>query len=95
MSKVESSTVDTTCPVEPVFSLTDQVTVELKDGRRLDSGPIRFARGNAMLPLGESELKAKFLDCCSEAPDIDAEALYRRLSNLTALGKLRALTTQA
>jgi aconitate decarboxylase len=91
MAKVHGSTVDTTCPLEPTFALNDQVTVELRDGRKLDSGPIRFARGNAMLPLGEAELRAKFLDCCSAVPTMDAEVLYRRLSNLTALDKLRSL----
>ena len=91
MSKVSSATVDTRCPVEPIFSLTDQVIVELKDGRKLDSGEIRFARGNAMLPLKDAELKAKFLDCCSAAGNIDAEALYGHLSNLMGLEKLRKL----
>jgi aconitate decarboxylase len=91
MSRVSSSTVDTRCPVEPIFSLTDQVVAELKDGRRLDSGQIRFARGNAMLPLKEAELKAKFLDCCSVAGNLDAEGLYGRLSNLMGLEKLRQL----
>lgn len=91
MSKVSSSTVDTRCPVEPIFSLTDQVVVELKDGRKLDSGQVRFARGNAMLPLREAELKAKFLDCCSIGRSLDADALYGRLSNLMKLDKLRRL----
>jgi aconitate decarboxylase len=91
MSKVDSSTVDTRCPVEPIFSLTDQVVVELKNGRKLDSGEIRFARGNAMLPLKDEELKAKFLDCCSTARGIDAEKLYGQLINLKGLKKLRQL----
>lgn len=92
MSKVAGSTVESTCPVEPIFSLTDQVTLELKDGRKLDSGQIRFARGNAMLPLREEELRAKFLDCCSAATDLDAEGLYRNLSGLMNVDKLRSLT---
>ena len=91
MTKVASSTVDTRCPVEPIFSLTDQVVVELKNGRKLDSGEIRFARGNAMLPLKDEELKAKFLDCCSTARGIDAEKLYGQLINLKGLKKLRQL----
>jgi 2-methylcitrate dehydratase PrpD len=91
MSKVSNSTIDSRCPIEPIFALTDQVIVELKDGRKFDSGQIRFARGNAMLPLKDAELKAKFLDCCSVAKDLDAAALYERLSKLMALDKLRKL----
>ena len=91
MSKVGSSTVDTQCPVEPIFSLTDQVVVELKDGRKLESGEIRFARGNAMLPLKDEELKAKFLDCCADADGIDARRLHAQLSDLRRLEKLRQL----
>jgi 2-methylcitrate dehydratase PrpD len=35
-------------------------------GRTLDSGDIRFARGNAKLPLSADELKAKFFDCSGD-----------------------------
>lgn len=91
MAKVRISTVETRCPLEPIFSLNDQVTIELKDGRTLDSGDIRFARGNALLPLQDAELKAKFLDCSAVADDLDTSALYERLSKLTDLDKIRKL----
>jgi aconitate decarboxylase len=91
MGKVSIATVDTNCPIEPMFALTDRVVIELRDGRKLDSGEIRFARGNAKLPLREEELKAKFLDCASGADDFDAPALYRALSKLGEQGSLRAL----
>lgn len=64
MSKVAIRTDDSVCPVEPAFSLNDRLTIVTEDGRVLDSGDIRFARGHARLPLGEGELKRKFLDCC-------------------------------
>jgi hypothetical protein len=67
------------------------VQLVLRDGRTLDSGEIRFARGNAMAPLAEPELRAKFLDCAGRAPDIDAAALYARLSDLRSVPRLRAL----
>jgi len=46
--------------------------------RHLHSGDIRFARGNAMLPLTDAQLEAKFLDstCGSEA----YAGLYERLT---------------
>ncbi len=91
MTKVRTSTTDTHCPIEPIFALTDCVTIELKDGRRLDSGEIRFARGNAKLPLGDAALKAKFLDCAAGADDLDAAALYERLNRLEELGNVRDL----
>lgn len=91
MSKVRTSTTDTYCPIEPVFALTDNVTIELKDGRRLDSGEVRFARGNAKLPLNDMALKAKFLDCTSGADDLDAAALYERLNRLEELDSVRDL----
>ncbi len=65
MGKVNISTADTTCPIEPIFALTDRVLLQLRDGRTLDSGDIRFARGNAKLPLQANDLKVKFFDCAA------------------------------
>jgi aconitate decarboxylase len=91
MGKVRIATVDTSCPIEPIFALTDRVVLELRDGRKLDSGEIRFARGNAKLPLKQEELKAKFLDCVAGADYLDAGALYQALSKLGEQGSLRKL----
>lgn len=92
MSKVRIDTVDTRCPIEPVFALNDSVEIEMGDGRRLASGEIRFARGNALLPLAPAELKAKFIDCVSRAPDVDAAGLYDRVSRLASLKSLGELS---
>ena len=91
MPKVRIATDDTPCPIEPVFAMNDRVEIELRDGTTLDSGEIRFARGNAMAPLGETDLRTKFLDCAGRAEGIDAAALYQRLSDLRAVPRLRAL----
>jgi aconitate decarboxylase len=91
MGKVKTTTSDAPCPIEPVFALNDRVVLALKDGRSLDSGEIRFARGNAMLPLRDEELKTKFIDCASVAADLDGAALYKRLSRLTELKSVRDL----
>ncbi len=93
MKKVEISTVQTTCPIEPVFAFSDRVRIRLKDGRVLDSGEIRFARGNMKLPLREEELKAKFLDCVAGAEQIDASALYERLAGLGAVRNVTELVS--
>jgi len=91
MGKVKIATVGTSCPIEPIFALTDRVVLELHDGRKLDSGEIRFARGNAKLPLKDEELKAKFLDCAAGADYLDAPALYRSLAKLDEQASLRQL----
>jgi 2-methylcitrate dehydratase PrpD len=65
--------------------------LELRDGRKLDSGEIRFARGNAKLPLKEEELKAKFFDCAASADYLDAGALYQALNKLGEQASLRQL----
>jgi 2-methylcitrate dehydratase PrpD len=91
MTRVRTSTTDTHCPVEPIFALTDRAAIELKDGRRLDTGEIRFARGNAKLPLNDEELKAKFLDCASGVKDLDAAALYERVNAIEKLDSVRDL----
>ena len=85
MQRVSIATTDTACPIEPVFALTDRVELELADGRRLDSGEIRFPRGNSKLPLTAEELKMKFDDCTADIHDLDAAALYRQLAALESL----------
>jgi aconitate decarboxylase len=91
MAKVRIATEDSQCPVEPIFALNDRVQLVLRDGRTLDSGEIRFARGNAMAPLAGPDLRAKFMDCATRAQGIDAAALYGHLTDLRALPRVRAL----
>jgi 2-methylcitrate dehydratase PrpD len=91
MPRVNITTDETPCPIEPIFARNDRVQLVLRDGKTLDSGEIRFARGNAMAPLAEPDLRAKFLDCAATAKDIDAAALYARLCDLRAVSRLRAL----
>jgi len=94
MTRVNTTTTDTQCPVEPIFALTDRVALELSDGRRLDSGEIRFARGNAKWPLSDADLKAKFFDCTAGADDLDAASLYERLIAIEELASVRELGTR-
>lgn len=82
MRKVQAETVAASCPVEPGFALHDSVLIELQDGRRLESGPIRFARGHARLPLSEADIHAKFLGCVAAHETEAAQALLDRLSQL-------------
>jgi len=61
----------------------DRVSVDLADGRHLESEPVRRARGHAERPLGEAELFEKFRSCLDAggAP-IAPEALFERLRRL-------------
>lgn len=90
-SKVKIATDDSQCPIEPIFAENDQVQIVLRDGRTLASGDIRFARGNAMAPLAQADLRTKFIDCAGRAGDIDGAALFDRLMDLRSVPRLRAL----
>jgi aconitate decarboxylase len=63
MPRVRTHTVDTSCPLEPSFAYEDRVVITTTRGTVLDSGPIRFARGHALRPLDEAEVRAKLLAC--------------------------------
>lgn len=63
MRKVDKHTVAPGCPIEAGFALHDQVRIELVDGTVLDSGPIRFARGHAKLPLPHADIVTKWHGC--------------------------------
>lgn len=89
--KVRITTDDSQCPIEPIFAKNDSVQLVLRDGRTLDSGDIRFARGNAMAPLASAELRTKFIDCAGRAKDVDAAVLFGRLTDLRSVPRLRAL----
>jgi len=85
MKKLALVTTQARCPVEPAFAFSDRVVLKLHDGRTLDSGEIRFARGNAKLPLRDEDLRAKFMDCAKTATQVDAVALFERLTRLEGL----------
>jgi 2-methylcitrate dehydratase PrpD len=88
--KVRTLTTDTRCPVEPIFALADRVRVRTTTGRELDSGEVRFARGNAKSPLALHELREKFVDCAATAP-VDAGTLFDgfcALDRVPDLGRL-------
>jgi len=85
------------CPLEPAFSITDRVQVELNDGRMLDSGEIRFPLGNSGNPMDEDGMRSKFLDChafglahgARIAPS--GRVLYERLAALQTFANLKEL----
>lgn len=54
-------------PEEPLFSPEDRLTVRLRDGTSVQAVPVRRALGHASRPVGEPELKAKFMACARTA----------------------------
>jgi 2-methylcitrate dehydratase PrpD len=84
--KVTVHTTDTHCPIEPVFALTDTVTIRTTTGRELHQ-EVRFPKGNAQLPLSLDELREKFVDCATGAP-LDSNRLFDRLCTLESAPSL-------
>lgn len=95
--KVSIEVVNTVCPLDSAFSLTDRVVIETTDGRKFDSGEIRFPFGNAKNPIDTAGLKKKFMDCVAtgraQNPNMRGadEGLYDRLVNLENMQNIRDL----
>jgi 2-methylcitrate dehydratase PrpD len=54
---------------EPLFSPADLLAVRLRDGAVLKADPVRRALGHASRPIGEQELREKFIACARTALD--------------------------
>jgi 2-methylcitrate dehydratase PrpD len=93
-SKLKISITEQNCPIEPAFSYADRVRLKLRDGSTLDTGDIRFAKGNAMNPLSLEELRYKFLDCAARADGVDGTRIFDQLADLTSLVSIQQLTNQ-
>lgn len=98
--KVEIGIVEAPDPEDSAFSRCDTVDIDMRDGRVLRSGEVRYPRGHAHLPLAEADLRAKFEDCMavwrrqaggdtSSLPS--AGALYDRLASLAQIDDVRTL----
>jgi 2-methylcitrate dehydratase PrpD len=79
------------CPEQPGLAKFDHVVIATSDGRRLDSGPIRYPKGHARQPLSDDELAAKFLDCARHGGHADPEGLLGRLERLGDMASVREL----
>lgn len=73
-------------PKRPGFAIYDQVTVKMKDGRMLDSGPITSIRGDPDLPLKHDDVWMKFEDCVRAGnPALPARKLFDTITMLDRL----------
>jgi aconitate decarboxylase len=93
MKKVSYTAIDSTCPIEPAFAVSDRVVIDLADGRRLDSGEVQFARGHALKPMATADMERKFLDCAASSKYENAPRLlqslqvFESLADVSAIGK--------
>lgn len=78
------------CPDQPGMAAHDRVVIETRDGRVLDSGPVRHPRGHARLPLSDDELDAKFRDCALHGGVGDPDAMLAALHRLDDIPDLGA-----
>lgn len=79
-------------PKRPGYAISDHIVIELRDGRRLDTGPITQIRGDADLPLSRAELQAKFADCLRIGnPHLPSPRLFDALMSLERMPHARDL----
>lgn len=76
---------------DPVFAPADQVAAHMQDGSRIDSGEVAYARGHARLPVGDADLRRKFVDCARHGGCADADGLFELLGQLGAIADMRDL----
>lgn len=76
LRKVRLVTVAECDAQEPLFSPADRLTLRLRDGSELKAQPVRRALGHATRPIGEPELRAKFMACVTPALSASAAATW-------------------
>jgi 2-methylcitrate dehydratase PrpD len=79
------------CPEQPGLAKFDRVVIATRDGRTIDSGPIRYPKGHARQPLDDVELAAKFIDCAQHGGHADPQEMLDRLQRLDGMASIREL----
>jgi hypothetical protein len=68
------------------------VTIDTRDGRRLESARITLERGSPEVPLSTEQLWAKFSDCLAIGnPKLPARAVFEALMSLERQPNVAAL----
>ncbi|WP_198084599.1 MmgE/PrpD family protein [Variovorax sp. E3] len=90
--KVKLKAVDEFDPRDPVFSPTESVTMRLRNGEVLESGPIATVPGYASAPLTTEELWGKFVDCTDKTHSkTEARELFDLLQKVDSLDSAKSL----
>jgi 2-methylcitrate dehydratase PrpD len=83
MPKVSVEPDDREDPKRPGDAPYDLVTIETRDGRRLESERVTRERGSPGKPLTQEALWTKFSDCAAAgAPELDARKLFDALMTI-------------
>jgi 2-methylcitrate dehydratase PrpD len=92
--KVTLKPVDEFDPRDPVFSPTESVTMTLRNGEVLKSGPIATVPGYAGEPLTTDELWGKFTECTQDTHSTaQARELFDVLQKVDSLDSAKAIPT--
>jgi 2-methylcitrate dehydratase PrpD len=87
--RIHVTPADTYDPDSPGSLVADHVVITTRDGRRIESARVRYARGHAKLPLAARDLEAKFMDCARHGRyEGDAGMLFEKLSKLERVDAL-------
>lgn len=84
MRRVSTVTTTDYDPNYPVAAPVDFVTITWRDGRQVQTPPVRRARGHADVPLSSEELREKFLQCATYGglgPD-EGSVLFDRIQRI-------------
>ncbi len=97
LPKVKLLPVDEYDERDPVFSPTESVTMTLRNGEVLESGPIATIPGHAEEPLTTEQLWDKFIECTakthSEEQARELFALLQKIDSLSSASELPTCTT--
>ncbi|KRF22393.1 MmgE/PrpD family protein [Phycicoccus sp. Soil802] len=92
--KVKLIAVDEYDERDPVFSPTESVTMTLRSGEVIESGPISTIPGHANDPLSTEQLWGKFRECTLKThSEAEARELFDLLQKVDALPSTKALPT--
>ncbi len=92
--KVKLTAVDEYDERDPVFSPTESVTMILRSGEVIESGPIATVPGGADEPLTSDQLWAKFRECTIKThSETEARELFDLLQNIDSLTSASVLPT--
>jgi 2-methylcitrate dehydratase PrpD len=92
--KVKLIPVDEFDERDPVFSPTESVSIRMKSGELLESGPISSIPGQAHDPLTREQLWGKFRECTANTHSEDeAKVLFDLLQHIDSLPSVSALPT--
>lgn len=92
--KVKLKPVDETDPRDPVFSPTESVTMRLRNGEVLASGPVATIPGYAAEPLTPEQLWDKFASCTAKThTPAQARELFDLLRDIDAQPSAHVLPT--